>query len=117
MTSQTVDRAPSVWRQAAIWAARVGLANKLAVVLTVAAVLAGFATYAVLTESPPFGHDPNTAYLLLNLDLIILLLLSAVIARRLVGIWVQRRRGRAGSRLHIRKIGRGSGRARGGKDV
>jgi two-component system nitrogen regulation sensor histidine kinase NtrY len=104
MTSHTVDRAPSVWRQAAVWAARVGLANKLAVVLTIAAVLAGFATYAVLTESPPFGHDPNTVYLLLNLDLVVLLLLGAVIARRIAVIWVQRRRGRAGSRLHIRLV-------------
>ena len=105
MTDRVADQtAAGLWRYFAAWATRHGLANKLAVVLTVAAVIAGIATYAALTETPPFGHDPDTVYLLLNLDLVILLLLGALVARRIVTLWVKRRRGMAGSRLHIRLV-------------
>ncbi|NNG02967.1 MAG: PAS domain-containing sensor histidine kinase [Inquilinus sp.] len=92
-------------RQIAIWAARAGLANKFAVVLTVAALASGVATYGALTaQSSALGRDANTVNLLLNLDLFILLLLGLVIARRIALLWVQRRRGIAGSRLHARLV-------------
>ncbi len=95
---------PSFWQRFNRWASRVRLANKLALMLMVAGALAGAATYAALSETPPFGHDPNTVYLLLNLDLVILLLFLALIARRIVALWVRRRRGMAGSRLHVRLV-------------
>ncbi|MEE8272361.1 MAG: PAS domain-containing sensor histidine kinase [Alphaproteobacteria bacterium] len=104
MTSQIADIPPNLWRQLVIWSVRLGLANKLAVLLTVAAVVAGFATYAALTESPTLGGNADTVNLLLNLDLAILLLLGMVIARRIVTLWVRRRRGIAGSRLHVRLV-------------
>ena len=105
MTDRVADQtAAGLWRYFAAWVTRHSLSNKLAVVLTVAAVIAGIATYAALTETPPFGHDPETVYLLLNLDLVILLLLGALVARRIVTLWVKRRRGMAGSRLHIRLV-------------
>ncbi|MEQ8965162.1 MAG: PAS domain-containing sensor histidine kinase [Azospirillaceae bacterium] len=104
MTIRTSESPTLLLRRLSLWAARAGLANKLALALTVAAVVAGLATYGALTESPPLGHDPDTVYLLLNIDLVILLLLAGLIARRLVGIWVERRRGRAGSRLHVRLV-------------
>jgi two-component system nitrogen regulation sensor histidine kinase NtrY len=86
------------------WAERVGLGRKLAVALTVAALAAGVATYVALTESPPFGSSPTKILLLLNVDLILLLALGTVIARRIVQIWAERRRGSAGSRLHSRLV-------------
>ena len=86
-----------------LWADRVGLAGKLAIALTVAAVASGFATYAALTGAE-FAPDPGTVLLLLNLDLILLLLLGAVVARRIVQLWAERRRGSAGSRLHVRLV-------------
>jgi two-component system nitrogen regulation sensor histidine kinase NtrY len=86
-----------------LWADRVGLAGKLAIALTVAAVASGFATYAALTGAE-FSPDPGTVLLLLNLDLILLLLLGAVVARRIVQLWAERRRGSAGSRLHVRLV-------------
>ena len=109
MTEQAVQhgasrRGPSPWRHFAVWASRHSLVNRLAVLLIIAGIAAGLATYAALTESPPFGHDPDTVYLLLNLDLVILLVLGAIVARRIVGIWVRRRRGLAGSRLHVRLV-------------
>jgi two-component system nitrogen regulation sensor histidine kinase NtrY len=62
------------------------------------------ATYIALTGSPPFGSSPTNILLLLNVDLILLLALGAVIARRIVEIWAERRRGSAGSRLHSRLV-------------
>ncbi|HYD30712.1 MAG TPA: PAS domain-containing sensor histidine kinase, partial [Azospirillaceae bacterium] len=96
------DTAPSPWRHTVVWAARVGLANKLAVVLTVASCAAGFATYGALNDN--LGVDAGTVTLLLTLDLTLLLLLGALVARRIVGIWATRRRGQAGSRLHVRLV-------------
>ncbi len=104
MTSEIADSSPTVLRQLAIWAARAGLANKLAILLTVAALAAGVATYLALTESPALGGDADTVYLLLNLDLAILLLLSLVIGRRILLLWLRRRRGIAGSRLHAQLV-------------
>ncbi|MCA8934347.1 MAG: two-component sensor histidine kinase, partial [Rhodospirillaceae bacterium] len=85
--------------------ALVRVLDRLTFVLVIAGLAAGGATYAVLTESPPFGHDPDTLYVLLNADLVILLLLGLLVARRIASIWVRRRRGIAGSRLHVRLVG------------
>lgn len=78
--------------------------TRLSFLLIFAAVISGFATYAALTETPPFGDNPNTVIWLLNLDLIILLFLVILIARRVLSIWSGRRRNIAGSRLHIRLV-------------
>src|ERR1700732_3094056 len=87
-----------------IWPGRVGLRRKIAIVLAIAALASGIATYLALTESPPFGPDPSAVLSLLNLDLFLLLLLGAVVAWRLVEVWAERRRGLAGSRLQIRLV-------------
>lgn len=79
-------------------------ANKLSILLTIAALISCIATYAAFTETPPFGDDPKTVIWLLNLDLILLLLLLSLIARRIVSLWSGRRRGIAGSRLHVRLV-------------
>lgn len=76
----------------------------LTLLLTGLAVLCGLATYAALAEVPPFGNDPTTILWLLNIDLVILLILVALVARRIVGIWSGRRRGLAGSKLHVRLV-------------
>lgn len=90
-----------VWRRFATWAARARLGRYLALSLAVAAMAAGIATYVLLTQSP-FEFGADAVLILLNIDLVILLLLGVVIARHMVKIWSDRRRGSAGSRLHIR---------------
>jgi two-component system nitrogen regulation sensor histidine kinase NtrY len=96
--------APGTWLQRLrLWAERVKLAGKLAIALTVAAVASGFATYATLTGAD-FAPDPRTVLLLLNLDLILLLMLGAVVSRRIVQLWAERRRGSAGAKLHVRMV-------------
>ncbi len=78
--------------------------TRLAIALALAAIVSGFATYAALTEAPPFGDDPDIVIWLLNIDLIILLSLVGLIAKRLVSLWSGRKRKLAGSRLHVRLV-------------
>lgn len=84
--------------------ARQRLNTGLAVLLTVMAVVCGIATYAALTEAPPFGKDATTIIWLLNIDLVLLLILTTMVARRMVGLWSGMRRGQAGSKLHVRLV-------------
>lgn len=78
--------------------------NIFVIALMVIGVISGIATYGALTEAPPFGNSPNTVIWLLNIDLIILLMLVAVIANKIVGLWSGRKRGLAGSHLHVRLV-------------
>jgi two-component system nitrogen regulation sensor histidine kinase NtrY len=80
---------------------RLTLSRSVAIGLAVAAVASCVATYLVLTRR---SADINTVYWLLNLDLVLLLLLGTVISRQLVKIWSEKKRGVAGSRLHIRLV-------------
>ncbi|BBK37283.1 PAS domain-containing sensor histidine kinase [Allostella sp. ATCC 35155] len=104
MDSESAVGGESIPNRLLRWLSRIGLARKLAVALAIAALISGITTYVVITSKPPFGPDPDTVLLLLNLDLVLLLLLGAVVARRLVALWVQRRRGMAGARLHVRFV-------------
>jgi two-component system nitrogen regulation sensor histidine kinase NtrY len=91
------------WRALFSWAGRIRLGGKVALTLMLGAVMAGAATYAALTADAPFG-DPQTVYLLLNIDLVVVLGLGLIVARRIVALWVQRRQGRAGARLHVKFV-------------
>ena len=84
------------------WGRRVGLGRKLSIALTVIALGFAFATYATITGSSPLGADTQTVLILLQIDLVLFLLLGLVVARSLVGLWIERRRGQVGSRLHMR---------------
>ncbi len=81
-----------------------GWSMRLAVLLIIAAIISGFATYAALTATPPFGDDPDSVVWLLNLNLVILLMLAMLIGRRVAKIWAGRRQGIAGSKLHVRLV-------------
>ncbi|MEQ9813200.1 MAG: PAS domain-containing sensor histidine kinase [Azospirillaceae bacterium] len=97
-----VSRSRRIYQRFAVWARRTRLSTKLAILLTIAGLVAGMATYAALTGTPPLGPDPDQIFILLNIDLIILLALAAIVARRIVSLAVERRRGQAGSKLHLR---------------
>jgi two-component system nitrogen regulation sensor histidine kinase NtrY len=105
MSVTLTDRAGQTLRRQVDWARRVGLERKLAIALLVAAIASGLTTYGVLTGS--FGAaqgQGRTSVVLLLVDLIVLLLLGVVLARRLVSLWIERRRGLAGARLHARMV-------------
>jgi two-component system nitrogen regulation sensor histidine kinase NtrY len=75
-----------------------------AYIVVVAGIASGVVTYLVFAHSEFFGTGSKAAVLLLNIDLIILLLLGVVIARRLVKLWVERKKGLAGAKLHVRLV-------------
>ncbi|MAU41995.1 MAG: two-component sensor histidine kinase [Kordiimonas sp.] len=102
-SSDKYSRAKQVNRLV-LWARRVGLANKSAVGLALGAVLSGVATYATFSNVGPFEPTPSTLYVLLLFNLVLLLALGALVARQLVRLWMARRKGAAGSRLHGRIV-------------
>lgn len=87
-----------------LWARRLGLARKFAIALAVAALVSGIATYAVMTGWAPTDPNSNAVQVLLLLDTVLLLVLGAVVARQMVKLWLRRRTGGAGSRLHLRFV-------------
>ncbi|TFG47295.1 MAG: two-component sensor histidine kinase, partial [Gemmatimonadales bacterium] len=104
--SLTVPAAPvassTLLRRFGDWAARVNLERKLAIALLVGTVASGTVTFSAMTGHFPVVVDPWSLLLLLNLDLVLLLCLSAVVARRLVILWAAHKKGLAGARLHVR---------------
>ncbi len=87
-----------------VWTRRIGLNRKASYALVIAAVVSGTATFATLTGSSLLGPDPRTITNLLLVNAVILLSLAAVVARNLVSVWMERRRGMAGSGLHVRLV-------------
>src|SRR3954454_20719886 len=87
------------------WTGGIGVWRKLAGALGAAALASGIATYLAFTGAPPFGPRPTLVLSLLNLDLVLLLALAAVVAKRLFEVRAERRRNLAGSRLQVRLVG------------
>lgn len=83
---------------------RNGVQNTLAILLLILTAASCAATYAAFNKVPPFGDDPDTVIWLLTLDLVFLLGLLVLIARRVVGLWSGRKKGLAGSHLHVRLV-------------
>ncbi len=92
-------------RRTRTWAGGIGLWRKIAIALAAAALASGIATYLAYTGAPPFGTRPGVVLSLLYLDLVLLLALASLVAKRLVEVWAERRRGLAGSRLQVRLVG------------
>ena len=86
------------------WARQVSLSGKMAIALSLAAFASGMVTYTAWTGSAPHTPNPRVVLILLIVDLVLVLSLGALIARHLVRLWVARRSGSAGSRLHTRFV-------------
>lgn len=86
------------------WSNRVGLVNKLAVVLVVCVAISGVVTYTTLTKTAPYQPSPIQIYLLLLVNLLLAVPLIALILRLLVGLYMARRSGSVGSKLHGRMV-------------
>jgi two-component system nitrogen regulation sensor histidine kinase NtrY len=90
----------------AMSAVRRGLGGRTAAVsLAALAMLAGVATYAWLAGFTPTSFN-TLGWItgLLVADLVIAVLLVSLMAARLTQLWLDRRRGAAGSRLHMRLV-------------
>ncbi len=73
-------------------------------VLAAAALGLIVVTFVVLAGGSPLSLRPNRVFGLVLANLIVLLVLGAALAGRLTRVWVERRRGSAGSRLHVRLV-------------
>ncbi len=93
-----------VWFRLVAWAERVRLGGRLGIAIVVAAVAAGVATYLAFSQFAPIDMGKDSLLVLLLLDLILILALAALVIARLVRLWVARRTGSAGSRLHVRMV-------------
>ncbi|NBX65643.1 MAG: PAS domain-containing sensor histidine kinase [Proteobacteria bacterium] len=103
-----IDMRRVLLRRAAViaaWFERMAVGNRLMVALVVLALFMGGLTYATMTGRSLLASDTNTLILLLNIDLVVLLLLVSAIARRVVGLWVESKKGMAGSALQVRLVG------------
>ena len=87
------------------WSRRVRLERKFTIFVLILAVTSGVATFAATTGQLPGTVSPTTLVVLLLTDFVCLLMLCAQVARRLVLIWMERRRGQAGAKLHARLVG------------
>ncbi|HWA78682.1 MAG TPA: PAS domain-containing sensor histidine kinase [Acetobacteraceae bacterium] len=91
----------------ASWLARaldVVLGRVVTLVFAVGALALGIATFTVLAGGVKFGVSPDWVVSMVLANLIVLLLLGLLLAVRLTRVWVERRRGSAGSRLHVRLV-------------
>src|SRR5580658_7734951 len=77
------------------------LGKVVTLVLAAGALALGIATFVLLVGHLP---GPNQAFALVLGNLTVLLLLGAVLAGRLTRMWVERRRGSAGAKLHVRLV-------------
>ena len=96
-----------VERPARSWTAWIGdliVGKAVTIIAATLAFCVGLSTFIILARGSPLGLRPGVGVTLVLLNLSVLLLLGAVLAGRLTRVWVERRRGSAGSRLHIRLV-------------
>jgi two-component system, NtrC family, nitrogen regulation sensor histidine kinase NtrY len=80
------------------------LGKVITLLLAAVAFAVGLATFIFLARGSPNGPVPGVGVGLVLANLSAVLLLCAVLAGRLTRVWVERRRGSAGSRLHVRLV-------------
>ena len=81
------------------------LLGRTATILLAAVALGlGFATFVLLSRGATLSLRPNLVFGLVLANLFALLLLGAALAIRLTRVWVERRKGAAGARLHVRLV-------------
>jgi len=88
--------------RAAVWARQTNFWQRLAIVLAIATGLSGLATYAAFSGWSWIGVPAGSVVVLLYVDVLLLLALTAVVAQRMIRLWAERRADRVGSRLHVR---------------
>ncbi|MFN7663014.1 MAG: ATP-binding protein [Alphaproteobacteria bacterium] len=78
------------------------LGEQIPLTLILVGLFFGLLTIGVLAGFSVLNMQPRYLLVLLALDVIVLLSLGVVIAKKIVKIWVDRQRGLAGSKIHVR---------------
>jgi len=90
------------------WPARLGQglqSGAVTIALALVALVLGVATFMALSGGTPLGPASTGEVVgIILANLAVLLVLAASLAARVVRMWVERRRGSAGSRLHVRLV-------------
>ncbi len=86
------------------WGTRHHIARKLLILLVVGSILSVLATYVMLTKAPPFLKSRSFLVVLLSIDFVFLMTLTAVVAKYVAELWAERKSDQAGSKLHSRIV-------------
>src|SRR5689334_12273434 len=86
------------------WSRRINMERRIAMVFLALGALSGLMTYLVLTDTWQTQNPARAITWLLLSDFIIVLSLGTMISRRFVVLWVERRRGMVGAKLHSRLV-------------
>src|SRR5271166_5869160 len=80
------------------------MGRAVTVALAVLALCLGVGTFFALARGTPIGITAGVGAGLVLANLSVLLILGALLAGRLTRVWMERRRGAAGARLHVRLV-------------
>ncbi|HEY3147548.1 MAG TPA: HAMP domain-containing protein, partial [Dongiaceae bacterium] len=86
------------------WSRRINVERRIAMMFLVMGAVSGVLTYLVLTDVWKTQNPARAITWLLLSDFIIVLSLGTIIARRFVVLWIERRRGMVGAKLHSRLV-------------
>jgi two-component system, NtrC family, nitrogen regulation sensor histidine kinase NtrY len=86
------------------WSRRISLERRIAIMFLAVGATCGLMTYLVLTDVWQTQSKARAITWLLLADLIVVLSLGTIIARRFVVLWIERRRGLVGAKLHSRLV-------------
>ncbi len=104
LSARTVPEPP---RERLTFLRRLGnllLGKAVTIILAALAIGVAIATFMMLARGTPYGVRADIGFVPVLANLSMLLLLGAVLAGRITQVWVERRRGSAGSRLHVRLV-------------
>ncbi|MEQ9329611.1 MAG: PAS domain-containing sensor histidine kinase [Rhodospirillales bacterium] len=94
---------PGWLRTLQFWSERKGIGDKLAIALLIAAGISAIVTFIAMAQANP-GGSTRTIVRMLFVDFGLLILLGILLGRRIVRLWLARRRGEAGSRMQARFV-------------
>ncbi len=86
------------------WLSNSSLQRRFAFLLALAAVASGIATVALMTDTNAVRARVDELRWLLTIDGILLLLLSIVVGKRVISLWIARHKGSAGAGLQGRLV-------------
>ncbi len=79
-------------------------ADGIAIALIIVGFISGAATFISLATLEPLAPNATTTLILVNVDLLIVVGLALLVARRLVRLWKSHRAGTVGSKLQVRLV-------------